>query len=67
MMTGNIGTTDRMVRVILAVLIVLFFFVSQLSPATAIIMIVVAIYLIVTGLLEFDPIYLVFGVSTKEK
>ena len=66
-MANNIGSTDRMVRVILAVLMVLFFFISQLSQTTALILLIAAVYLIVTGLLEYDPLYQIFGVSTKEK
>ncbi len=67
MISDNIGTTDRMVRIIAAVLLLILFFISQISPTTAIVLLVIAVYLIVTGVLSYDPVYQLFGMGARGK
>ncbi len=57
-MKCNVGGTDRIIRIILGVVIILagFYFQSWWG--------VVGIVLIVTGLIRFCPAYIPFGFST---
>ncbi|HNV66827.1 MAG TPA: DUF2892 domain-containing protein [Bacteroidales bacterium] len=65
MMKMNIGKTDRSVRLILAVLLViLYFFVGKI---TGLIFIVLAIILAVTALTRTCPLYYIFRTDTLDK
>jgi len=57
-MKCNVGGTDRIIRIILGVVVILagFYFKSWWG--------VVGILLIVTGLIKFCPAYIPFGFST---
>ena len=61
------GTTDSIIRILLAAGIAILYFTHLISGTTAIILGVLAIILIVTSLLNFCPLYLPFGISTKRK
>ena len=65
MMKMNIGKTDRSVRLILAVLLViLYFFVGKI---TGLIFIVLAIILAVTALTRTCPLYYIFRTDSLDK
>ena len=65
MMKMNIGKTDRSVRLILAVLLViLYFFVGKI---TGLIFIVLAIILAVTALTRTCPLYYIFRTDPLDK
>jgi hypothetical protein len=65
MMKMNIGKTDRSVRLILAVLLViLYFFIGKI---TGLIFIVLAIILAVTALTRTCPLYYIFRTDTLDK
>ncbi len=64
-MKMNIGKTDRSVRLILAVLLViLYFFVGKI---TGLIFIILAIILAVTALTRTCPLYYIFRTDTLDK
>lgn len=60
-MKANVGSLDRIIRIILGVVIIAlgFYFKSWWG--------VVGLVPIITGLLNFCPAYSLIGVSTKEK
>lgn len=64
-MTTNVGSTDRIVRLVAAAvaLLVAFFGVGA-SSTLGIVLIVVGIVLAVTGIVRFCPIWRVLGVNT---
>ncbi len=66
-MPDNIGTADRMVRVVAAALMLVFFFFAQITQTAAIALLVAAVYLVITGLLEYDPVYQLVGLATRGK
>jgi hypothetical protein len=66
-MKKNMGSADRVIRTILAALIVVLYFVGIISGTTAIILLVFATVFIVTSLVSFCPLYLPFGLSTLRK
>lgn len=66
-MTKNMGSLDRLIRVILSGLVVVLYFTNVISGTTAIILLVLAAVFILTSLVSFCPLYLPFGLSTIRK
>jgi hypothetical protein len=60
----NLGTIDRIVRVILALVIVGLYFAGMLSGTLAIVLLVMAGVFIITSLISTCPLYLPFGIKT---
>jgi len=65
-MKTNMGTTDRTIRLIVAVIIAALYFSGQISGTLAIILAIVAIAFVVTSLVGWCPMYLPFGISTRK-
>lgn len=61
------GTIDRVIRILVAVVIAVLYFANVISGTLAIILLIVAGIFIVTSFLGFCPLYLPFGLSTKKK
>jgi len=65
-MKQNMGTIDRLVRTLLAVLIVILYFTGQITGTAAILLGIVAILFLVTSFLGFCPAYLPLKINTKK-
>ena len=65
-MKSNVGTTDRIVRVLAAIVIAVLYFTGLIEGAVGIILGIVAIILVLTSLVSFCPIYFPFKLSTKK-
>jgi ABC-type transport system involved in cytochrome bd biosynthesis fused ATPase/permease subunit len=63
-MKTNIGTADKVIRIIVAIALILN---GIISGTVAIILLVLSGIFIVTSLISFCPLYLPFGISTKKK
>lgn len=63
----NMGTLDRIIRLVIAALIAVLYFTGNLSGVAAIILGIVAVIFIVTSIIGFCPLYLPFGFSTRGK
>jgi hypothetical protein len=63
-MTANVGSTDKIVRLVLALGAVVFAFFIGIATALGIVLLVVGVVLAVTAFTGFCPIYRVFGMST---
>jgi hypothetical protein len=63
----NIGSIDKVVRVLVAALIAVLYFTHVISGTTGIILLVVAGVFVLTSLLGICPIYLLFGLKTAKK
>lgn len=61
------GTADKSIRIILAVVIAILYYTNVISGTTAIILGIVALILIATSFMSFCPLYLPFGISTLRK
>ncbi len=61
------GSADRVIRVMLAALVAVLYFMNVISGTTAIILAVLAIVFVATSLMSFCPLYLPFGLSTLRK
>lgn len=66
-MVKNMGSTDRIVRVLLAVLVAVLYFTGVISGTVAIILGVLALVFLLTSVVGFCPLYLPFNLSTKGK
>lgn len=66
-MKANMGSTDKIIRILAAVLIAVLYFTNQISGTAAIILLVLGGVFILTSLISFCPLYLPFGLSTRPK
>ena len=63
-MRSNIGTTDRILRIIFAAVIAILFFTGVVSGTVGILLLVLAAILLLTSLIGFCPLYVPFGIRT---
>ena len=69
-MKKNMGSTDRIIRIIIAAIIGVLYFTGTISGALGILLIVLAGVFLLTSFISFCPLYAPFGISTckvKEK
>lgn len=66
-MKANMGTIDRAIRTALATLVGVLYFTGQISGTTAIILGIVAVVFLLTSLISWCPLYLPFGLSTRNR
>lgn len=66
-MTKNMGSTDRGLRVVLAILIGILYLTQQITGTAALVLGLVALGFLVTALSGFCPLYLPFKLSTCKK
>lgn len=66
-MKKNMGTIDRVIRTVLAVVIAVLYFTGQISGTVAIVLGIVAVAFLLTSLVGWCPIYNPFGISTRTK
>jgi K+-transporting ATPase A subunit len=65
-MRKNMGTMDRMIRLLLAAAIAGLYFTGNLSGLAAIILGILAVVFIATSFVGSCPLYLPFGLSTRK-
>lgn len=63
-MIKNIGVTDRVIRITLAIVIAILYFTGLLPGTWALALGIIAILLIITSFIRFCPLYWPFGLST---
>ncbi len=63
-MKKNMGATDRLLRVIVALIIAALYAKGTIAGATGIVLMVLAIVFVLTSLVSFCPLYLPFGMNT---
>jgi hypothetical protein len=61
------GSIDRIIRILVAVVIVILYFTNVISGTLAVILLILAGVFIVTSFIGFCPLYLPFGLSSKKK
>jgi hypothetical protein len=66
-MKKNIGTVDKVIRILIAVVLVVLFFTHVITGAIGIILLVLSGVLVLTTIISFCPIYWPFGLSTTKK
>ncbi|MFZ4797727.1 MAG: YgaP family membrane protein [Bacteroidia bacterium] len=66
-MKANMGSADKVIRILVAILIGVLFYMDQITGTAAIILLALAVIFIATSFMSFCPLYLPFGFSTKKK
>lgn len=66
-MTKNMGSADRIIRVLIAIAFVTLYLTGVISGIWGIVLIVLSIVFVGTSLISFCPLYLPLGLSTLRK
>ena len=66
-MKKNMGNTDRIIRVIIAVLIAALYFAEMITGTVAVVLLVIGGIIVLTSLTGFCPLYALFGLNTRHK
>ena len=66
-MTKNMGSFDRILRTLLAVVVGVLYFGGQISGTTALILGIFAVVFLLTSFVGSCPLYMPFGLSTRKK
>lgn len=66
-MKKNMGTIDKVLRILVAAVIAGLYFANIISGTVAIVLLIVAGAFIITSFMSFCPMYLPFGISTRNK
>ena len=64
-MKKNVGYVDRLVRIILALTIAVFYFNGAVAGVVGLVWLIVAFILILTSMTSFCPMYALFGFKTR--
>jgi hypothetical protein len=66
-MKKNVGTIDKVIRILLAVVIAILYFTHIISGTLAIILLILAGIFILTSLVSICPIWMALGIKTTKK
>ena len=66
-MKTNVGLTDKIIRVLVAVLIASLYFMGKIDGTLSIVLLIIATIFIASSFISFCPIYSIFGLSSKNK
>ena len=66
-MKKNLGTIDKVIRILVAVVLAVLFFAKVITGTLGIILLVLAMVFVLTSLISFCPLYWPFGISTDVK
>jgi len=66
-MKKNMGLIDKVIRILVAVVVIALYFTNVITGTLAIILLVLAGIFILTSLLGFCPLYLPIGLNTAKK
>ena len=66
-MKKNMGTLDKSIRIIVAVIIASLYFTKVISGTLAIVLLIFAAVFIVTSFISFCPLYPIIGLNTRKK
>ena len=66
-MKKNISTTDRFIRILIAVLFGALYFKGIITGVFGLTMLIIGIVFLLTAMVNFCPIYKLLGLSTNKK
>jgi hypothetical protein len=64
-MKKNMGSTDRVVRLIVAAIIAVLFFKGIVTGLLGLVLLILALVFVATSFISFCPLYTIFGISTR--
>ncbi|MBI1227411.1 MAG: DUF2892 domain-containing protein [Bacteroidetes bacterium] len=66
-MKKNMGSIDKIIRLILAASIAVLYFTGTVSGTVGLVLLILAVVFFLTSLVSFCPLYAPFGISTRPK
>lgn len=66
-MKKNMGSIDKIIRILIAIAIFVLYFTGTISGILGIILMIFAVIFVLTSLIGTCPLYLPFGLSTLRK
>ena len=63
-MKKNMGNADRIIRIILAAIVVALYFTNIITGTLGIVLIILAGVFVLTSLISFCPLYTIVGIKT---
>ena len=66
-MKKNMGTIDKVIRILVAVVIAILFYTNVITGLLGIVLMVLGAIFVVTSLIGLCPLYLPFGINTGKK
>jgi hypothetical protein len=66
-MKKNMGNVDKVIRILVALVIIGLYLAHVISGVVAIVLIIIAAIFVLTSMLSFCPLYLPFGINTDKK
>jgi hypothetical protein len=63
-MKKNMGTTDRVIRLLLAAVFAYLYFAGIVTGAVGLILVILGSVFVLTSLVSFCPLYTLFGLNT---
>jgi hypothetical protein len=66
-MKKNVGSIDKVVRILIALVVIVLYFAHVISGTWAVILLIVSAILILTSFFGFCPIYWSLGMSSDKK
>jgi len=66
-MQKNMGTIDRLLRTIIAIVIIVLYFTGQITGTAAIILGILAVVFLLTSAVSFCPLYVPLKINTKKQ
>jgi len=66
-MKKNMGTVDRVIRVLLAVVVLILYLTGNITGLAVAILGIIALAFVVTSIIGFCPLYVPFKISTIKK
>ena len=66
-MKKNMGSTDKIIRILIALVIGVLYYTETIKGTTAIVLGAFAIIFLITSFISFCPLYFPFGINTSKK
>jgi len=66
-MKKNMGSTDKIIRILIAIVIGILYYTKTIDGTVALVLGALAIIFVLTSFISFCPLYLPFGLSTRKK
>jgi hypothetical protein len=66
-MKANMGTIDRVVRIIIAIVVGVLFYMGVIDGTVGYVLMALAVIFLATSFISFCPLYWPFGLSTRKK
>jgi len=66
-MKKNMSSYDKLIRLGLSIVLIILYYKEVVSGTSGIITLLLALYLTITSLISFCPIYRILGINTSKK